>query len=57
MSTYEDKKIICTCGKEFVWLKGEQNFMQTLLENGVIAILEPPRRCKPCREERKKLKK
>lgn len=53
MSTYTNKEIVCSCGTMFVWTKGEQKFMQTLLTNGVIQVLEEPKRCRECKEIKK----
>lgn len=53
MSTYTDKEIVCRCGKVFTWTAGEQRFMQTLLDNGKIQHLAPPRRCRECVQKKK----
>lgn len=46
---YEDKTLICKdCGKEFIWTAGEQEFYA---EKG---FDNEPKRCKECRETRKK---
>ncbi|MFQ5649830.1 MAG: zinc-ribbon domain-containing protein [bacterium] len=43
-----DSTLICVdCGNEFVFSEGEQEFYK---ERG----FEEPKRCKPCREQRKK---
>lgn len=45
---YEDKELICEgCKRPFVFTGGEQRFFA---EKG----FTPPKRCKPCRDERKK---
>jgi CxxC-x17-CxxC domain-containing protein len=45
---YEDQTIICSdCGQEFVFTAGEQQFYA---ERG---FEHPPKRCKPCRAQRK----
>lgn len=47
MAEYEDMEIICVdCKKPFVFEAGEQKFFA---EKG----FTPPKRCKPCRDERK----
>ncbi|MDQ7093587.1 zinc-ribbon domain containing protein [Desulfosporosinus sp. PR] len=46
---YEDKTLICKeCGREFIWTAGEQEFYA---EKG---FANEPKRCKECREVRKK---
>ena len=42
---YEDKTLVCmSCGKEFTFSAGEQNFtLKRVLEN-------EPQRCKECRQ-------
>jgi CxxC-x17-CxxC domain-containing protein len=45
---FKDKTITCAdCGKEFVWEAGEQRFYAAQ------GFTDPPRRCKPCRADRK----
>ena len=49
--TYEDKTLVCShCKKEFVFTAGEQEFYA---EKG---LESEPKRCKPCRTERKRAK-
>lgn len=44
---YEDKSITCRdCQEDFLWSGGEQRFYAA-------HDYDAPRRCKPCREERK----
>jgi len=46
---YQDKTLICVdCGKEFIWTAGEQEFY---VKRG---FNNEPKRCKECRELRKK---
>lgn len=64
---YEDKQIKCKdCGETFVHTRGEQSFMQELLDNGKLdhtdeitgvvtkGILVIPVRCRPCKQLKKK---
>jgi len=45
--SYEDKDIYCPdCKEDFVWTAGEQQFYEE-------REYTPPKRCKPCRDERK----
>lgn len=47
MAEYEDMEIVCVdCKKPFIFEAGEQKFFA---EKG----FTPPKRCKPCRDERK----
>jgi hypothetical protein len=49
MAEYEDMEITCIeagCGRTFIFEAGEQKFYA---EKG----FTPPKRCKPCRDERK----
>ena len=45
----EDKTLICAeCGKEFIWTAGEQEFYAAK------GFTNEPKRCRECRETRKK---
>jgi hypothetical protein len=47
MAEYEDVEIVCAdCKKAFLFTAGEQQFFA---ERG----FTPPKRCKPCRDQRK----
>ena len=46
---YQDKEIQCECGEYFVWTKGEQKFMNRLLQQGKVKKVTEPKRCKECR--------
>ena len=47
MAEYEDMEIVCAdCNKPFVFEAGEQQFYAE-------RDFTPPKRCKPCRDERK----
>ena len=50
---YYDKEVTCFCGKDFVWTVGEQEFMDTLYEQGKITSIIPPKRCSDCRLKKK----
>lgn len=62
-TNFEDKELICTCGDPFIWTKGEQHFLNDLLEKGKLdetkdgivipGKIIPPKRCKNCRMKRK----
>jgi len=46
--TFKDKTLRCIgCGQSFVWTSGEQAFFHS-------KSLSEPKRCKPCRELRKR---
>jgi CxxC-x17-CxxC domain-containing protein len=46
---FKDKTITCAdCGNEFVWEAGEQRFYAAQ------GFTDAPRRCKPCRADRKR---
>jgi DNA-directed RNA polymerase subunit RPC12/RpoP len=48
MAQKQDKSIKCSdCGTEFVWTAAEQQFFED-------HRLSEPKRCKPCRERKKK---
>lgn len=49
MIEYADKNLKCSCGQAFTWTRGEQKFMQTLFDNGVVPLLAEPKRCPDCR--------
>jgi len=49
----EDITIKCSCGKVFVWTRGEQEFMEDLLERGKIEEIYSPKRCPDCRRKKK----
>ena len=49
-----DIEIKCACGEEFTFTVGEQRFMQGLLDDGKITELRQPKRCKECREKKKR---
>lgn len=51
--TYEDKKMVCFCGVEFIWTRGEQAFLNDLATQGKINAVQQPKRCPPCRQEHK----
>ncbi len=45
---YEDKTLTCkTCGNEFVWTAGEQEFYAAR------GLQNEPKNCKPCRDAKK----
>lgn len=50
----EDKEITCLCGEPFTWTKGEQIFMQELLDQGKISEIFEPKRCAKCRIDKKR---
>ena len=52
--SHVDQKIKCVCGKEFVWTIGEQKFMETLQDRGLVQEIHAPRRCLECRAKRKR---
>lgn len=54
---YQDINITCVCGEKFTWTKGEQLFLDKLLEDGKITVVTSPRRCPECRAKHKELKK
>lgn len=52
----EDIHITCIedqCREPFVWDVGQQEFAYSLLDQGIITRVEPPKRCPPCRLRRK----
>lgn len=50
----EDKKLICMdCSQSFMWTVGEQEFIQSLYDQGKIREIISPKRCVPCRRKRK----
>lgn len=53
MEPYQDIELTCVCGKKFLWTKGEQSFMNDLLEKGKIPEVKTPKRCKECRAKNK----
>jgi hypothetical protein len=49
-----DKQIKCIeCGNEFVYTQALQDKLATLYEEGKIDSVTEPKRCQPCRAERK----
>lgn len=46
---FEDKSVTCECGEEFTFTAGEQEYYR---DRG----LTPPKRCKACRDKRKREK-
>lgn len=46
---FKDKDLVCLCGEAFVWTAGEQEFMQSLMDNGKISSVQTPKRCAKCR--------
>ena len=53
---YQDKELVCICGEPFTWTKGEQRFLQSLLDAGKMETIKTPRRCKGCRVKNKQAK-
>lgn len=53
MEQFKDIELKCSCGKEFIWSIGEQEFINNLLESGKISSIESPKRCLSCRNKRK----
>jgi hypothetical protein len=47
MSSYQDKEITCACGNVFIYTSNDQDYYES-------RGFEPPKRCKKCREEKKK---
>ena len=62
MSQFQDIKITCVCGEEFVWTKGEQDFLQGLVNDGKTnrdntpVTFTQPKRCKECRAAKKAMR-
>ena len=52
--TYEEREVICGCGKTFQWTVGQQKFMNSLLQSNKIKKVAPPKRCEDCRELKRK---
>lgn len=50
---FADKTYRCVCGEKFVWTVGEQKFMDGLLKNEKIQRVTPPKRCIPCRQDKR----
>ncbi|HEC32783.1 MAG TPA: cytochrome C551 [Candidatus Kaiserbacteria bacterium] len=50
---YNDVDLICICGKSFIWLAGEQEFINNLFANGKIKEIIEPKRCPACRKKKK----
>lgn len=48
-----DIEIRCSCGNQFTWTAGEQKFMQSLLEEGKVDVINRPKRCPECRAQKK----
>lgn len=53
---YQDIKLTCLCGEPFIWTRGEQKFLQSLIDDGKmnrdgtpITFIQP-KRCAPCRK-------
>ena len=53
MKEYQDIELICLCGAPFIWTSGEQKFLNDLADEGKIASVQQPRRCVPCRQQKK----
>lgn len=54
-SLFEDIELRCVqCENPFTWTKGEQAFMNDLLEKGKISQVMTPKRCKECRAKKRK---
>lgn len=53
MPRYDDKEIRCDCGDKFTWTKGEQKFMNTLLQQSKIKKVVAPVRCPDCRRKKR----
>lgn len=52
----EDIELVCTekgCGRNFIYTKGEQNFMNGLMEDGRIKAVTAPKRCEECRNKKR----
>jgi hypothetical protein len=56
MSDFYDKELTCLCGADFVWTRGEQEFMESLYEQGKIKNVIQPKRCESCRLQKKREK-
>lgn len=53
---YQDETLLCqekNCGNEFVWTGGEKEFMNSLMEDGKIQSVTPPKRCESCRAKKR----
>ena len=50
---YQDIQLTCFCGNSFVWTPGEQEFMDSLYEQGKITSIIQPKRCADCRLKKK----
>lgn len=50
---FQDKELVCPCGNTFIWMKGEQEFLNDLYNKGKIDSLNEPKRCIPCRKKKK----
>ena len=51
----EEVELTCVgCEESFTWTVGEQNFMNSLFEDGKITKVTAPKRCKDCRIKKKK---
>ena len=54
-SLFNDIELRCVqCESPFTWSKGEQEFMNDLLEKGKINEVNTPKRCKECRAKKRK---
>jgi len=53
---YQDIDLTCLCGQDFVWTRGEQEFMDSLFEQGKIKSVIQPKRCENCRLAKKREK-
>jgi len=66
MEEYQDIDLVCICGNKFTWTKGEQKFVNDLLEKGKLdrydrasgqtipGEVKTPKRCKECRLKKRK---
>ncbi len=53
MDEFKDIELACACGFIFTWTAGEQAFLFSLVEDGKIQKVVPPKRCPACRQKRK----
>ena len=59
MNQFEDINLVCLCGEPFVWSSGEQQFLQSLIDDGKTnrdgsaITFTQPKRCRECRAKKK----
>ena len=46
MASYKDIELTCRCGKSFIYTARDQEYYES-------RGFEPPKRCRPCRDEKK----